>query len=140
LAGGDESSATSPMSNNTQISDLDRRERLRQYMREYCQRMKEGGKCVQCAKPVHDDTRMCEYHLNKARERNRRSYRFNSLARSQHVSAIVDLLEERRKATQQFNEQVDQMLSGIAEIDGRMAAMINSMFERAQSLQQTVQK
>ena len=81
------------MSNNTQISDLDRRDRLRQYMREYRQRMKEGGKCVQCAKPVHDDTRMCEYHLNKARERNRRSYRFNSLARSQHVSAIVDLLE-----------------------------------------------
>ena len=128
------------MSNNTQISDLDRRERLRQYMREYRQRMKEGGKCVQCAKPVHGNTRMCEHHLNKARERNRRSYRFNALARSQHVSTIVDLLDERRKATQQFNEQVDHMLDNIAEIDSRMASLINAMFERAQSLQQTAQK
>ena len=83
---------------------------------------------------------MCEYHLEKSRERNRRSYRTNSLARSQHVAVIVDLLEERRKATQEFTQQVDSMINNIAEIDGRMAATINALFEKVQLLQQDAEK
>jgi hypothetical protein len=124
----------------TLVSDIDRREKLRNYMREYRRRMKESQKCVQCAKPAHNGTRMCEYHLEKSRERNRRSYRTNSLARSQHVAVIVDLLEERRKATQEFTQQVDSMINNIAEIDGRMAATINALFEKVQLLQQDAEK
>lgn len=142
LVGGDEPPASPNImsNNNTLISDIDRREKLRTYMREYRRRMKEGKKCVQCAKPVHDDTRMCEYHLEKSRERNRRSYRMNSLSRSQHVAIIADLLEERRKATQEFTQQVDSMINHIAEIDGRMASTINALFEKVQLAQQDAEK
>lgn len=111
---------------NTQVSDLEKKERLRHYMREYRKRMREENRCVSCGVQLDSGRSLCEKHLEAARMRNRRSHRVRTLRDAPFVGDLVALLEERRVLTARFNEQVDRLISEIADCDTRIAMAMES--------------
>jgi hypothetical protein len=108
------------------MDDIQKKEKLRLYMRDYRKRMKESKRCIACGIPVTDGRTMCPDHREKTRQRNRRSNRLRRLDASPFVGELATQLELRRQLTNKFNELMDTLVGEISECDTRIAMMIDT--------------
>lgn len=110
----------------THMDDIEKKEKLRQYMRDYRARMKSSRRCIACGVPLSDKFTMCPEHLEKTRQRNRRGNRLRRLDGSHFVGELATQLELRRQLTSKFNDIVENLLGEISECDTRIAMMIDT--------------
>ena len=118
--------------------ELAARERLRIYMREYRAKKAAASICLSCTEPALEGRKMCKVHMERARVRNRRSSRLRNLKDSQYVSVLAQLLEERRQATAQFNDAVSILVEQIAEMDAKIASVIQRQHQLVQEREREV--